>query len=365
MDLSLSDRLLPWYREHRRDLSFRRTRDPYAILVAEVLLQRTRIVSGLPYFERFMATFPTVADLAAASEERVLKAWEGLGFYGRARNLHRAAKTVVADHGGRIPARFSELRELPGIGDYTAGAVASIAFGERVPSVDGNAIRVLARVFRLGGDLTRGNARRKLLGIAADLVPPGDPGSYNQALMDLGATVCLPRAPRCPECPLHDVCGAVRDGEPSRYPEAAPHPRAPVVRVAFALARKGGKVLLVRRPDGGLLAGLWALPGGEVRTPSTPDVVLRVGLSSFGLKARIGTIAGHVVHTFSHRRWVGDVYTVRTSGPLLQGGGAMWAGPDDLERLPLVPFHRRFLEQIDRPGRRTPDSKRHLASEPF
>jgi len=195
VDTALADRLLPWYREHRRDLSFRRTRDPYAILVAEVLLQRTRIASGLPYFERFMAAFPTVVDLAAAPEERVLKAWEGLGFYGRARNLHRAAKAVVADHGGRIPGTFARLRELPGIGDYTAGAVASIAFGERVPAVDGNAIRVLARVFRLRGDLTRGDARRGLVGIAADLVPPGEPGTFNQALMELGATVCTPRRP--------------------------------------------------------------------------------------------------------------------------------------------------------------------------
>jgi len=146
MEASLSERLVPWYMEHRRDLAFRRTRDPYAILVAEVLLQRTRVAAGLPYYERFLVRFPTVADLARASEEEVLRAWEGLGFYGRARNLHRAAKAIVANHRGRIPSTFAELRGLPGIGAYTAGAVASIAFGERVPAVDGNAARVLARV---------------------------------------------------------------------------------------------------------------------------------------------------------------------------------------------------------------------------
>ena len=350
MDISLSDQLLPWYREHRRDLSFRRTRDPYAILVAEVLLQRTRIASGLPYFARFMATFPTVADLAAASEERVLKAWEGLGFYGRARNLHRAAKAVVVDHGGRIPARYSELRELPGIGDYTAGAVASIAFGERVPAVDGNAIRVLARVFRLRGNLTRGDARRRLMGIAGDLVPPEEPGAYNQGLMELGATTCRPQAPRCPECPLNGRCGAFHDGEATRYPEVARRPAVPVVRVAFALARREGRALLVRRPEGGLLAGLWALPGGEVGARKTPNAVLREGLAGIGTMVRIGAIAGHVVHIFSHRRWVGDVYTVRISGPLLPREGALWAGPEDLDRLPLVPFHRRFLERIHPPN---------------
>src|SRR3989441_3431177 len=208
---SIAERLVPWYRAHRRDLAFRGTRDPYAILVSEVLLQRTRVVSGLAYYERFMARFPTVAALAAAREEEVLKAWEGLGFYGRARNLHRAAKGLVATRGGVLPRRLAELMDLPGIGDYTAGAVASIAFGERVPAVDGNATRVLARVFRLAGDLTRGEARRRLIGIAAGLVPAGEPGAYNQGLMELGATVCRPRAPRCPACPLRDVCGAYAD----------------------------------------------------------------------------------------------------------------------------------------------------------
>ncbi len=350
MEGALADRLLPWYREHMRDLSFRRTRDPYAILVAEVLLQRTRIVSGLPYFERFMALFPTVSDLARASEEEVLKAWEGLGFYGRARNLHRAAKAVIEVHGARIPEAFSELRALPGIGDYTAGAVASIGFGERVPAVDGNAIRVLARVFRLGGDLTRGEPRRRLHAIAASLVPSGEPGAYNQALMELGATVCRPKAPRCPECPLRDLCGAYRDGDPERYPQVRVRPPTPVVRVAFALAERGGKVLLVRRRPGGLLAGLWALPGGELDARRTAGVALRLALSEIGAEARIGGVAGRVQHTFSHRRWAGEVYRVRVSGAFRPREGATWAGPGEIGRLPLVPFHRRFLEGLDGPG---------------
>ena len=344
MEPGIAERLLPWYREHRRDLSFRRTKDPYAILVAEVLLQRTRIVSGLPYFERFMDRFPTVADLARASEEEVLKAWEGLGFYGRARNLHRAAKALVTDHGGKVPGTFSALRELPGIGDYTAGAVASIAFGERVPAVDGNAIRVLSRVFRLSGDLTRGDARRRLSEIAASLVPPDDPGTYNQALMELGATVCRPTAPRCPTCPLRSHCGAFLSGNPERYPQVRVRTASPVVPVAFALARRNGTVLLVRRPPGGLLAGLWALPGGEIE-PGDVRVFLRKILSRLGVDARIGGIAGAVDHTFSHRRWTGNVYRMRVSGVPRNLEGAIWASPEDLRRLPLVPFHRRFLER--------------------
>src|SRR2546425_1696985 len=291
---SIAERLVPWYRAHRRDLAFRGTRDPYAILVSEVLLQRTRVVSGLPYYERFMARFPTVADLAAAREEEVLRAWEGLGFYGRARNLHRAAKGVVASRGGVLPQRFAELRELPGIGDYTAGAVASIAFGERVPAIDGNAVRVLARVFRLAGDLRRGPARRRLMTIAASLVPASEPGEYNQALMELGATVCRPRAPRCPECPLRTVCGAYISGSPQRYPEAPPPRHIPVIRVAFAVAVRDGKVLLVRRPPTGLLAGLWAFPGGELPPKGSKTATLRKVLTKLGLSARLDGLAAPV-----------------------------------------------------------------------
>ena len=345
MEDALAEWLLPWYREHRRDLPFRRTRDPYAILVSEVLLQRTRVASGVPYFERFIARFPTVVDLANASEEQVLKAWEGLGFYGRARHLHRAAKAIVAGHGAQVPRTFAALRELPGIGDYTAGAVASIAFGERVPAVDGNAARVLARVFRVPGDLTRGDARRRLMRIAESLVPLAEPGAYNQALMELGATVCRPRAPLCGTCPLRPRCGAYRDGDPERYPQSLVRPRAPVVRVAFALAEREGRVLLVRRPPGGLLAGLWALPGGELPRKKSAGAAIRESLKDLGVRGRVLGVSGRVDHTFSHRRWTGTVHRVRVSGPTRLGGDAMWAGPEEIQRLPLVPFHRRFLER--------------------
>ncbi|TLZ65254.1 MAG: A/G-specific adenine glycosylase [Methanobacteriota archaeon] len=345
MEDALAERLLPWYREHRRDLSFRRTKDPYAILVSEVLLQRTRVVSGVPYFERFMARFPTVVDLANASEEQVLKAWEGLGFYGRARNLHRAGKAIVGDHSGQVPRTFAGLRELPGIGDYTAGAVASIAFGERVSAIDGNAARVLARVFRILGDLTRGEARKRLVGIGESLVPPSDPGAYNQALMELGATVCRPRTPLCTTCPLGSLCGAYRDGNPERYPQRFVRPPPPVIRVAFALVERKGKVLLVRRPSGGLLAGLWALPGGEIIGKTSAGAAIRESLKDLGVRGRVLGVSGRVDHTFSHRRWTGTVHRVRASGPTRLGGDALWAGPKEIQRLPLVPFHRRFLER--------------------
>src|SRR3989475_2479111 len=195
-------RLLAWYDANRRDLPWRRTRDPYRILVAEYLLQRTRIASGTPYYERFLERFPTVRDLAAAPLDDVLAVWEGLGFYGRARDLHAAAQSIVNRHRGQIPRSYDGLASLPGIGPYTAGAVASIAFGIPVPAVDGNVTRVIARVFRIRDDVTTGTVRRRIAEIAARLVPSDPPGAVNQTMMELGATIFTPLAPACPKCPL-------------------------------------------------------------------------------------------------------------------------------------------------------------------
>src|SRR6267378_4622435 len=260
----LRSRLLVWYDANRRDLPWRRTRDPYRILVAEYLLQRTRIASGTPYYERFLARFPTVQDLAAASLDDVLAVWEGLGFYGRARRLHAAAQAIVAEHGGKVPSSFESLAALPGIGPYTAGAVASIAFGLAVPAVDGNVVRVLARLFRIREDVTSVVIRRRMIELAATLVSPDAPGSFNQAMMELGAMICTPTTPACDRCPLEDQCLARAAGEEHEIPISANRKPAHVVPVAFALIEAKGRVLLVRRELGTLLGGLWALPGGEV-----------------------------------------------------------------------------------------------------
>ena len=350
--MDLATPLLEWYRANRRDLPFRRTRDPYAILVAEVMLQRTRVVAGVPYFERFLAAFPTVVDLAKASEEEVLKAWEGLGFYGRARNLHRAASAIVERYGGRVPSRFADLREFPGIGDYTAGAVASIGFGEQVPAIDGNAVRVLARVFRLRGDLTRSGAKRRLQGIAASLVPSDEPGSYNQALMELGATICIPRAPRCSLCPIRSMCGAYAEGRPAAYPEPRRVAVTPTVRVAFVLVERDRKVLLHKRPAKGLLAGFWGLPGGEIADAIDEAEALRTALRSMGFHVRVREPVARADHTFSHRRWEGQVHRGRLVGRPSLPPEFRWASLEELRDLPVVSFHRRILERVALPPRR-------------
>lgn len=340
---ALRRQLLVWYRARRRDLPFRRTRDPYAILVAEVILQRTRVAAGLPYYERFLAAFPTVRDLAAASESDVLRAWEGLGFYGRARNLRRAARVIAERHRGKVPTDLGALRALPGVGDYTAGAVGSIAFGLRAPAVDGNATRVLARLHRIEDDVSRGAAKRRIRSLAADLVPADAPGEWNQALMELGATVCLPRRPRCPACPVAAECVAFAAHVQGVIPRIAARVPVPVTRVAFAVARNRGAVLLVRRKDG-LHAGLYGLPGGAVRDGESEAAAARRHLKRLGVRPHAALEPLEPIrHAFSHLRWEGTAFACAASG---RPSGAEWVPPDRLARLPVVPVHRRILDRV-------------------
>ena len=328
-------------------MPWRRTKDPYRILLAEYLLQRTRVASGTPYYERFLDRFPNVAALAAASEDDVLRAWEGLGYYRRARNLHAAAQTIVHDHGGRIPSDAATLSTLPGIGPYTAGAVASIAFGEPVPAVDGNVTRVVSRLFRVEADVTTAAGRARIHELAADLVPSDRPGAFNQALMELGASVCAPRRPVCSTCPLTEFCLASQAGIQTSLPRMPPPRRPRTVPVGFAYIRSRGKVLLVRRPASELLGGLWALPGGELpsnrqMTSSLRDLVA----AQTGLRVDVREDVARVAHAFSHRRWSGSVYRCvpRRAAPLPPT--ARWMAPQEALHLPLVPVHRRLLAEL-------------------
>ena len=340
-------RLLAWYDQNRRDLPWRRTRDPYRILVAEYLLQRTRIASGTPYYERFLARYPTVHDLAAASLDDVLAVWEGLGFYGRARRLHDAARVIVAAHGGKVPSSFESLAALPGIGPYTAGAIASIAFGIAVPAVDGNVVRVLARLFRIREDVTSTVVRRRIVEIAATLVSPDAPGSFNQAMMELGAMICTPTSPACDRCPLEDQCLARAAGEEREIPISADPKPARVVPVAFALIEAKGRVLLLRREPGTLLGGLWALPGGEIPSRGSERASLRTLVKKqTGSGIRIGPRWSRVDRTFSHRKWFGSIYRCSPVRRPDSGEGVRWIPIAEALELPLVPFHREALESL-------------------
>jgi A/G-specific adenine glycosylase len=250
--------LVRWFRRNKRELPWRATRDPYAVWVSEIMLQQTRVETVIPYFARWLRAFPTAASLARAPFARALKLWEGLGYYSRARNLHRAAKLVAKDG---MPREAEALRRLPGIGRYTAGAIASIAFDERAPIVDGNVSRVFARVFSIRANVKLPATQRRLWSLAEQLLPPRRCGEFNEALMELGALVCLPVNPKCSGCPLRRVCASPGDALPNR---GGP-PRATTVTHDVVFARRGGKVLMRRRPSRGLLAGMWELPPRESR----------------------------------------------------------------------------------------------------
>jgi A/G-specific adenine glycosylase len=339
-----------WYRRHRRDLPWRRRRDAYAIWVSEIMLQQTRVATVVPYFQRWMRRFPDVAALAAAPLERVLKAWEGLGYYSRARNLHRAARKLVADFGGALPADTRRLRALPGIGRYTAGAIASIAFGLDEPVLDGNVTRVLCRVFRIRRRPTEAGVRRRLWSLARRLIPTGQAGLFNQALMDLGATLCTPRSPRCLICPLRDVCLACVHGEQAQLPRRAARKQVPHHDVLAALLQERGRVLLARRPTEGLLGGLWELPGGRLETGRmSPAALRRIGRAAVGIELIVGPLLGRFDHAFTHFRMTLHVFACRRDGGRARPIGyaaCKWLRRAELDAVPLATLHRRALRAL-------------------
>jgi A/G-specific adenine glycosylase len=267
------------------------------------MLQQTRAETVIPYYERFLERFPDVAALAHAPVDEVYAAWAGLGYYSRARNLHRAARTILERFGGELPSTPEELLELPGVGRYTAGAVASIAFDRPAPVLDGNVERVIARYLGVRKNVRAPSGRAALWDAAARLVAGPDPGELNQALMELGATLCSPRAPRCSSCPIHPGCIAHRKGDAAALPRKTVRTRPRAMRAVAALVRRGPHVLAVRRPPGGLLGGLWELPGGTVRRgEAPPDALCRAIRDQTGLELAELRAAGSVAHTFTHRQ---------------------------------------------------------------
>ncbi len=301
MPSPLAQRLLSWYARGQRHLPWRQRPDPYAVLVAEVMAQQTRLETVLPYFRRWMARFPDVETLAQAEEQEVLALWEGLGYYRRARYLHRAAREMVARHGGQVPDEPRQLRALPGVGPYTAAAVASIAFGRDVPVVDGNVLRVLARLFAVDTPVDTAAGRRAIERLAAEHLPPGQASAYNQALMDLGAQICTPRQPQCALCPLRDLCRAYAQGEPTAYPRRKPKRPVPHYTVTAAVIRRNGRVLLAQRPPHGLLGNLWEFPGGKVEPGETLAQALRREIrEELGATIRVGAPLGTYRHAYSH-----------------------------------------------------------------
>ncbi len=334
--------LLDWYAAGHRDLPWRRTRDPYCIWVSEIMLQQTRVEAVRGYYARFMEALPDVRALAAAEEETCLKLWEGLGYYSRVRNLHRAAVIICQEYGGKLPGSYEALLRLPGIGDYTAGAIASIAFGERVPAVDGNVLRV---VTRLTGDfrpVTDPKVRAGLRAWTAEAVPAGQAGAFNQAMMELGAMVCVPNgAPRCGSCPLAHLCEACRAGTAAALPvKQAKKPRRIEPRTVFLIC-SGDRTALRRRPDRGLLAGLWELPSAE---GALDPAQAKAQLAAWGIGAARLLSLRPAKHIFTHVEWHMTGYYAECEA---QAGGFVWVAPEQLREAYALPSaFRPFLEVL-------------------
>ena len=314
-----------WYQRERRDLPWRRNRDPYRIWISEIMLQQTRVAAAIPYYERFLERFPKVEALAAAREEEVLACWSGLGYYARARNLLRAARRIVET--GGFPRDYESIRKLPGIGDYTAAAIVSIAFGLPRAALDGNAIRVLARLVEERGDTASAKTRKRLEVAAARLLDRKRPGEFNQALMELGATICLPRDPQCERCPLSASCQARRKGVERELP--VKRRRAQSVRIAKTLLviRKGGRLLLRKRDAGSArMGGFWELPEAEL----LPEAVLG---------GRVTTV-GHTITNYRYR------LSIVTATLRRAPRGFSWIETAELSRIPLSTATRKALAAI-------------------
>jgi A/G-specific adenine glycosylase len=317
-------RLLAWYDANARDLPWRRTRDPYRIWVSEIMLQQTRVETVIPYYGRWVERFPSVEALAAAPLERVLEVWTGLGYYSRARNLHRAAGTVRDEHAGRVPPDPVALRALPGVGEYTAGAISSIAFELPEPAVDGNVKRVLSRLLDLAEPTARAYSQN-----ARALIDPDRPGDFNQAVMELGATVCRPRAPLCDECPLAQHCLAWARGTVSERPAPRKRKTPPHRRFGLAvLARNDGRFLVRRRPEQGLLGGMLEFPNREYSAGEDPSGVAADELASLARwTGPMGTpeALGTVEHAFTHFRATYHVYLFGPNEPIIRSTGPVQA----------------------------------------
>jgi A/G-specific adenine glycosylase len=330
--------LIAWYGKHRRSLPWRDHPDPYRVWISEIMLQQTQVDTVIPYYHRFLKRFPTVEALAAAPLGDVLKVWENMGYYARARHLHRAAQVIVEKYKGVLPDTWEAIIALPGIGNYTAGAILSIAFEQPLPAVDGNVRRVLSRLFAICEPLHKPDTQKALNTLAVFIVPKKSPGSFNQALMDLGAIICTPKSPACADCPLKMLCKARQDGLQDLLPVSEKKPATPHERVTAAVIRnRQGQMLVVQRPARGLLASLWKLPGGIVKRGETLEEGLkRIVREELGIRILVGEALASVNHAYTHFRITLQAFrcTRRSGRPhALACQDWRWASPDDLEDL--------------------------------
>ncbi|TPR59401.1 A/G-specific adenine glycosylase [Enterococcus sp. OL5] len=359
---TFQETFLTWYHKEKRNLPWRATNDPYAIWISEIMLQQTRVETVIGYFYRFMEQFPTIQDLAAAEEQKLLKVWEGLGYYSRARNLKAAAQQIVADFDGKMPNSIEEIRSLKGIGPYTAGAIGSIAFGLPEPAIDGNVMRVVSRLFCIEADIAKASSRRPFDEAMRTIISPDEPGEFNQALMDLGSRICTPTTPKCEECPISQYCLAYAENRQTDFPVKSKKAKPKDVYYIAGAIEDQGSFLLVQRPETGLLASMWHFPLVEV-TKEQYEALQRTWAKEEQLQ--LDLIAeedaleifpdlpvvwqkrhfGEITHIFSHLKWHVLLFYGRKRGELtLQD--SQWAAKESFQNYAFPKPQQKLVEQL-------------------
>lgn len=347
--MSLAENLLEWYKQHGRELPWRGEKDPYKIWVSEIMLQQTRVEAVKPYYERWMKRFPSLQELAGAEEEEVIRYWQGLGYYSRARNLLQGVREVRAAYGGQVPASRPEIMEISGIGEYTAGAVLSIAYGQVEPAIDGNVLRVFSRVYGIREDVASPAGKRSIRQLVDREMPADCPGDFNQALMDLGATVCIPKNPRCQDCPLEKMCIASLQGLQQQLPVKKKKVPPRIVPVVSAIICRQDQFLLRRRPDKGLLAGMWEFPSAEVVREKDGVETLQAAIGAeLNQKIIAGKLLFQLSHTFSHRQWEMSFYRcwLEEENRLPDTASAGWFARKDWQTLSFAGPHRKAARRL-------------------
>jgi len=345
--LLFRDQLLEWFNTHQRQLPWRQTKDPYRIWISEVMLQQTQVKNVLSYYEKFLLRFPDIERLAAADPQEVLKVWEGMGYYARARNLHKAARIVVQEMGGGLPTDYSQFRKLPGVGEYIGAAVQSLAFDKPYPVVDGNVKRVVARLFVIDSPVNESSSARLFREGADELLDRDRPGLFNQAMMELGATICRPRRPICPDCPVSRFCQAYQSRRQNRIPVITKSRSLPKYHIAAGIVYRNNHVLITRRKPSGLLGGLWEFPGGKVRRRETAEeACIREMREEVNLLVEIIGFLTQIKHGYTHFKIVMDVFRCRyRSGEVVLRGPAdyRWITIDEIDQYPFPKANHKFI----------------------
>lgn len=346
----IQQRLLRWFKKNRRDLPWRKTLDPYTIWVSEIMLQQTQVATVISYYQKFLRSFPTLCHLAIADLSKLLKVWEGLGYYSRARNLHKASRIVLNHFHGKIPDTLQGLLSLPGIGRSTAGAILSIAYNKETPILDGNVKRALSRLFAVSSHPVRGKTESFLWHLSESLIPKGSANSFNQALMDFGSMICTPKDPQCPHCPLRNLCQGYLSGKPESYPPRTIKKPIPQVIAVSAIIRRGGKVLLNQRPPRGLLGGLWEFPNWRIEEKRGVRLRLRLRnhvKKEMGMTIEVKEPIGPFQQTYSHFKLTLHVFHCDVTNGKEKG---KWVPIKNLDQLPMSRIHRRIADALSDAG---------------